>query len=468
MNSNLSMIQDVRNDKWHPGIWRNHIALQQPNYQDRNLLNNVRNKLATLPPLVGFGEILELKAELAEAQEGRRFLLHAGDCAERFDDCNGEYIVNRIKVLHQMASLLTHGLRKPVIKVGRFAGQYAKPRSSDSEERGAIRLPSYRGDIVNGSVFELEAREPEPKRLLDAYSHAAMTMNYTRALATEGFSIFDDPLNWPMNWMDQSSKAKDYQRIISEVISLGDNPRPLQSSLLGGQYADKIYSSHEALLLEFEETVTREASDGASWFNASTHMPWIGLRTNDIDGAHIAYVSGIENPVSVKVGATTKPAAALRMIERLNPRQEPGRLTFITRMGSGKIGTFLPPLLQAVRAAGYKVLWVLDPMHGNTEESSNGFKTRRFEAIHDEIKQAFQIHADEGVPLGGIHLELTGDDVTECVGGIAGVRETDLPRAYKSAVDPRLNYEQSLELAILIGQAASSSNQIQDLSALPI
>ncbi|SDI30071.1 3-deoxy-7-phosphoheptulonate synthase class II [Paraburkholderia phenazinium] len=467
MSSSSPSKQDVRNEKWSPGIWRNYPALQQPQYRSADGLSAVRDKLATLPPLVTSREISELKAALADAQEGRRFLLHAGDCAERFSDCTTAQIVNRIKVLRQMGLLLAHGLRKPIVKIGRFAGQYAKPRSSDWEERSGARLPSYRGDIVNGSTFDHEAREPEPGRLLDAYAHAAMTMNYTRALAADGLSRFDDPLNWPLDWVERSSKATHYLRTISEVIAQAENPAQGRAAFPYAQDADRIYSSHEALLLEFEEPVTRENANRGGWFNASTHMPWIGLRTNDLDGAHVAYSSGIENPIGVKVGAGTTPASVLQLIERLNPRQEAGRLTLITRMGHSKIAASLPPLLQAVRVTGYKVLWVLDPMHGNTEESSTGFKTRRFEAIHSEIEQAFQIHAAEGVPLGGIHLELTGEHVTECVGGASGIREADLSRAYKTAVDPRLNYEQSLELAMLIGQAANASRNTADLAAVP-
>ncbi|MFZ6746196.1 3-deoxy-7-phosphoheptulonate synthase class II [Undibacterium sp. JH2W] len=466
MNSNLLLKQDLRSEKWSPDVWRNYPALQQPHYQSRDSLDKVRNKLAALPPLVTFREVLELKAALAEAQEGRRFLLHAGDCAERFDDCTDTHIVNRLKVLCQMGSLLAHALQKPIVKVGRMAGQYAKPRSSDQEARQDISLPSYRGDIVNGAAFEQQARDPEPRRLLDAYAHAAMTLNYTRALAADGFSAFNDPLAWPLDWAARLSKASDYQRNILEAISLADTPVPNNKPYLYGQDSDRIYSSHEALLLEFEEQVTRVASEQDRWFNASTHMPWIGMRTNDLSGAHVAYMSGIENPISVKVGPGTRPDELLQLIERLNPRQEPGRLTLITRMGSTKIASCLPPLLRAVRTAGYKVLWVLDPMHGNTEDSTVGLKTRRFDTIHSEIKQAFQIHANEGVPLGGMHLELTGEYVTECIGGVSGVREMDLPQAYKSAVDPRLNYVQSLELAILIGQAAHTTSHAVNLSVV--
>lgn len=434
---------------WSPASWQTREALQQPQYEDAAELAQATTRLAQLPPLVTSWEVLALKQALAEAQEGKRFLLQGGDCAESFADCSSPVISNRLKVLLQMSLVLVHGLKQPVLRVGRFAGQYAKPRSADTETRDGVTLPSFRGDVVNGAAFTMEARRPDPQRLIRAHSHSALTMNFVRALIDGGFADLRHPEYWDLAWVEHSPLAAEYRRM---VASIGDSLRfmeTLAGPIAGFSKVD-FFTSHEALLLHYEEALTRQVPRNPGWFNLSTHFPWIGMRTAALDGAHVEYFRGIRNPIAVKVGPSVTAAQLLPLIDALNPHDEPGRLTLIHRMGHGKIAQALPPLLDAVRREGRRVLWVADPMHGNTESTSNGYKTRRFDNIRGELEQAFDIHAAAGTRLGGVHLELTGEDVTECTGGARGLAEADLERAYKSMVDPRLNYEQSLELAMLI------------------
>jgi 3-deoxy-7-phosphoheptulonate synthase, class II len=435
---------------WHPGSWRSRPARQMPVYPDEAELAAVQEELRRLPPLVTSREILTLRQQLAEAQEGRRFLLQGGDCAENFDDCNSGIISNRLKVLLQMSLVLVHGLKLPVVRVGRFAGQYAKPRSADTEVRDGVSLPSYRGDIINRPEFTAAARRPDPRRMILAHAHSAMTMNFVRSLIDGGFADLHHPEYWGLSWVDKSPLAGEYQKMVDGI---GDAVRFMET-LAGRQIHSfnrvDFYTSHEALLLPYEEAQTRQVPRQWGWFNLSTHFPWIGMRTAALDGAHVEYFRGIRNPVAVKVGPSVTPAELLALIDMLNPEDEPGRLTLIHRMGAAQIAEKLPPLLDAVRRAGKRVLWVCDPMHGNTETTSNGYKTRRFENIRSEIEQSFEIHADAGTRLGGVHLELTGEDVTECMGGARDLTEADLERAYRSTVDPRLNYEQALEIAMLI------------------
>ena len=435
---------------WSPASWRVRTALQQPTYPDAAALDTALGELSRLPPLVTSWEILTLKRQLAEAQDGKRFLLQGGDCAESFSDCESGLISNRLKVLIQMSVVLVYGLRLPVVRVGRFAGQYAKPRSTDTETKGGVTLPSYRGDIVNAPDFTAEARNPDPRRLLEAHSRSALTMNFVRSLIDGGFADLHHPEYWDLGWVGHSPLADEYRRM---VAAIGDSVRFMET--LSGtpiHNADRVdfYTSHEALLLDYEQALTRQVPRQWGWFNLSTHFPWIGMRTAEIDGAHIEYMRGLRNPIAVKIGPSVKPDVLLRLIDALNPDDEPGRLTLIHRMGATKVATALPTLLDAVKREGRRVLWVADPMHGNTESLANGVKTRRFENIRGELEQAFDAHAAAGTRLGGVHLELTGEDVTECMGGARDLTETDLARAYRSTVDPRLNYEQSLELAMLI------------------
>ncbi len=444
----LEAVQHPEN--WAPDSWRAYPAMQQPHYPDPIALKAARSELASLPPLVTSFEILALKKQLAEAQEGKRFLLQGGDCAESFSDCESGLISNRLKVLLQMSVVLVYGLRMPVVRVGRFAGQYAKPRSADSEVKDGIELPSYRGDIVNSPEFTETARRPDPQRLIAAHSRSAMTMNFVRSLIDGGFADLHHPEYWDLGWVGHSPLAEEYHRM---VRAIGDGVRFMET--LSGEAVHNVrrvdfYTSHEALLLDYEEALTRQVPRHWGWFNLSTHYPWIGMRTAALDGAHAEHMRGIRNPIAVKVGPGVKSDDLLRLVDHLNPENEAGRLTLIHRMGAGKIAVELPKHIEAVRREGKRVLWVADPMHGNTESTSNGFKTRRFDNIRSELDQSFDLHAAAGTRLGGVHLELTGENVTECLGGARELTEGDLERAYRSTVDPRLNYEQSLEIALLI------------------
>ena len=435
---------------WAPASWRTRASTQLPTYPDPVALEEALVELRALPPLVTSWEIQALKQHLAETQEGRRFLLQGGDCAESFAGCSSDVISNRLKVLLQMSLVLVHGLRLPVVRVGRFAGQYAKPRSADTETIDGTTLPSYRGDIVNAPAFTAQARTPDPRRMIKAHARSAMTMNFVRALIDGGFADLHHPEYWDLGWVGHSPLAEEYRRMVSGI---GDAVRFMET--LSGSEVHNLnrvdfHTSHEALLLPYEEAQTRQVPRQWGWFNLSTHFPWIGMRTAALDGAHVEYFRGIRNPVAVKVGPSATPEQLLRLVDVLNPGDEPGRLTFVHRMGATLVAEKLPPLLEALRRDGRRVLWVCDPMHGNTETTSNGYKTRRFRNIRSELEQAFELHAAAGTRLGGVHLELTGEDVTECTGGARDLTDADLARAYRSTVDPRLNYEQALEIAMLI------------------
>jgi len=444
---NLSPVREAPN--WSPGSWQNKPAVQQPSYPDAAALSSALAHLHELPPLVTSLEVLNLKRRLAEAAEGRCFLLQGGDCAESFADCNSTIISNRLKVLLQMSLVLVHGLKLPIVRVGRFAGQYAKPRSADTETRDGVALPCYRGDIVNAPEFTAAAREADPRRLIEAHSKSALTMNFTRALIDGGFADLHHPEYWDLAWVDHSPLQDEYRRMVE---SIGDSVRFMETLAgpIGSFGKVDFYTSHEALLLHYEQAQTRQVPRQWGWFNLSTHFPWIGMRTAQLDGAHIEYCRGIRNPIGLKVGPGVKPDQLLRVIDALNPDNEAGRLTLVTRMGASRIDAELPQHLSAIKTEGKRVLWCCDPMHGNGETLGNGVKTRRFEAIRGELDRAFDIHAASGTRLGGVHLELTGENVTECLGGARDLTEADLARDYKSTVDPRLNYEQSLEIAMLI------------------
>jgi 3-deoxy-7-phosphoheptulonate synthase len=434
---------------WTPDSWQRRPALQQPSSEDPVELAKAGAHLAELPPLVTSWEVLALKEALAEAQEGKRFLLQGGDCAESFADCTSPVISNRLKVLLQMSLVLVHGLKKPVLRVGRFAGQYAKPRSADNEVRDGVSLPSFRGDVVNSQEFTATARRPDPQRLIQAHAHSALTMNFVRALIDGGFADLRHPEYWDLAWVEHSPLAAEYRKMVAGISDSLHFMETLAGPIASFSKVD-FFTSHEALLLHYEQALTRQVPRNPGWFNLSTHYPWIGMRTAALEGAHVEYFRGIRNPVAVKIGPSVTADQLLPLIDVLDPHAEPGRLTLIHRMGQARIANALPPLLEAVKREGRRVLWVADPMHGNTEGTSNGHKTRRFDNIRGELDQAFDIHAAAGTRLGGVHLELTGEDVTECIGGARDLKEGDLDRAYKSMVDPRLNYEQSLELAMLI------------------
>ena len=393
-------------------------------------------------------EIETLKSDLAEIAAGRKFLLQGGDCAESFGDCNAPAIVNRIKVLLQMSLVLVHGSEKPVVRVGRFAGQYAKPRSSDNETRDGIALPAYRGDLINRKSFDETSRMPDPELMLRAYERAALTLNYTRALVRGSLADLHHPENWNIGFIQKAELAKEYSQIldsVSHALRFMENVLGVQAEAM--QRVD-LYTSHEGLHLRYEEAITR--NEGSRWYNLSTHFPWIGARTTSVEGAHVEYFRGIANPIGIKVAANTEADSCLRVLDILDPEREPGRITLIHRFGAEKIRPALPAYIRAVKASGRHVVWCCDPMHGNTKTTSGGIKTRHFADILSELGAAFDVHASEGTYLGGVHLELSGEDVTECVGGASGITESDLARAYKSDVDPRLNYEQALEVAMLI------------------
>jgi len=435
---------------WAPGSWQHHPHTQQPVYADAAELERALLQLNQLPPLVTSWEILALKGLLAEAAEGRRFLLQGGDCAESFDDCSSPLISNRLKVMLQMSLVLVHGLKLPIVRVGRFAGQYAKPRSTDTETRDGVVLPTYRGDLINAPAFTPEARLADPQRLVRGHAYSAMTMNFVRALIDGGFADLHHPEYWDLGWVEHSPLQDEYRAMVESIGNSLRFMETLAGNSIGSFQRVDFYTSHEALVLHYEQPLTRQVPRQSGWFNLSTHFPWIGMRTAALDGAHVEYFRGIRNPVAIKIGPSVTPDQLLRLADVLDPDREPGRLTLIHRMGAAKIENALPPLLDAVKAAGREPLWCCDPMHGNTETVGNGVKTRRFENIRGELDRAFDVHRAAGTHLGGVHLELTGENVTECMGGARDLLETDLGRAYKSQVDPRLNYEQSLELAMLI------------------
>src|SRR6476619_5687288 len=451
MNNSERNLQAVHlPEQWSPESWRARHAMQLPVYPDAAELACVQAELRSLPPIVTSWEILALKQQLAEAQEGRRFLLQGGDCAESFRECSSSVISNRLKVLLQMSLVLVHGLRLPVVRVGRFAGQYAKPRSADDETIDGATLPVYRGDIVNAPEFTVDARTTDPRRMVKAHARSALTMNFVRALIDCAFADLHHPEYWDLGLVGHSPLADEYQHM---VAGIGDAVRFMET--LSGSEVHNLnrvdfYTSHEALLLPYEEALTREVPRPWGWCNLGTHFPSLGMRTAQIDGAHVEFLRGIRNPIAVKIGPSVTPDMLIKLVDVLNPEDEAGRLTFIHRMGVSHIATKLPALLDAVRSEGRRVLWICDPMHGNTETTGNGYKTRRFGNIRSELEQAFELHAAAGTRLGGVHLELTGEDVTECLGGARELTETDLGRAYRSAVDPRLNYEQALEIAMLI------------------
>ncbi|MBI4873918.1 MAG: 3-deoxy-7-phosphoheptulonate synthase class II [Acidobacteria bacterium] len=443
---------------WSPDSWRARPRVQQPNYPDESALRAVVDELRQLPPLVSPWEIDALRAQLADAAAGRKFLLQGGDCAERFSDCRADTITNKLKILLQMSLVLVEGAQAPIIRVGRFAGQYAKPRTEDLETRDGVTLPAYRGDLVNAPEFTAAARTPDPRRLRRGYSRGAMTLNYVRALVKGGFADLHHPEYWDLDFVERSPLAEEYQRLVRRI----GNSLRFMENILGARPGEiqevDFYVSHEGLLLDYEEAQTRWLDAAGRWYNLSTHFPWIGMRTSDPSGAHAEYFRGIANPIGLKVGPATSPERLLRLLDVLDPAREPGRMTLIHRFGREHIRAALPPLLAAVRASGRAPLWVCDPMHGNTRPTAEGLKTRAFDDILGELEQAFELHAEASGRLGGVHFELTGDNVTECTGGARGLSEQDLKRAYQSEVDPRLNSEQALEMAMLIARKMTALN----------
>jgi len=451
------MIATPPSGDWSPTSWTTRPARQQPVYRDPAALARAVDALARLPPIVVSWEVEALRQQIAEAQRGERFLLQGGDCAESFDDCESGQIARKLKILLQMSLVLLHGLKKPVIRVGRFAGQYAKPRSADTETRDGVTLPCYRGDLVNRPDFTPADREPDPDLLLRGYERAALTLNFVRALIDGGFADLHHPEYWDLEFVHHSPWRDQYRQIAASIADSLDFFEAMSGSRVHEASRAPFYASHEALHLLYEQAQTRYIPRQNRWYNLSTHLPWIGMRTADLDGAHVEYCRGIANPVGVKVGPAMETAWVQGLCEVLNPLHEPGRLVLIHRMGAAHVESKLPGLIKAVQATGVPVLWMCDPMHGNTESTSTGVKTRRFENIVGELEAAVKVHQAMGSYLGGVHFELTGEDVTECTGGARGLGDGDLSRAYRTQVDPRLNYEQALELAMRIATKARSA-----------
>ena len=431
-------------------------AAQQPEWPDKERLSAAVKELRALPPLVFAGECDNLKAKIAGAARGEAFWLQGGDCAETFAAATADSIRNRIKTILQMAAVLQYGASMPVIKVGRMAGQFAKPRSNNIEKRGDVELPAYRGDAVNDLEFTKEARTPDPARLVKVYNTSSATLNLVRAFTQGGFADLRLVHEWNKGFVKDSNTGARYEALAKEIgraldfmSSAGINPEEFKTV--------DFYSSHEALILEYEKALTRIDSRTGLPYDVSAHFLWIGERTRQLDGAHIDFARKIKNPIGVKLGPKTTVSEMSALMEALNPNDEPGRLTFITRMGAKNIKNVLPPLIDAVEQSGRTVLWVCDPMHGNTYEAPSGYKTRRFDDVIEEVRGFFDVHRTLGTHPGGIHIELTGDDVTECVGGGEEISHEDLSTRYESACDPRLNHTQSLELAFLLAQELSES-----------
>jgi 3-deoxy-7-phosphoheptulonate synthase len=436
---------------WSPSSWRSKPAQQQVPYEDPQALARVMEEMARLPPLVTSWEIEKLREELARAARGDAFVLQGGDCAESFDDCRADPITAKLKILLQMSLVLVHGTRKPVVRIGRIAGQYAKPRSADVETRGDVTLPAYRGDIINRDGFTPEDRTPDPTLMLRAYERAGLTLNFIRALVDGGFADLHHPEWWDLSFA-QGAAREHYEHIVQSIRESLDFVAAVTGAESEALRRVEIYTSHEALALPYEQAQTRQVPRRTGWYNLSTHFPWIGMRTAQLDGAHVEFHRGIKNPLGIKVGPAMTEEWLVGLLDALDPERIPGRITLIHRMGAKQVRAKLPPLVEAVRRANRTVLWVCDPMHGNTETTAAGIKTRRFENILHELEQSFALHTELGSRLGGVHFELTGENVTECTGGARGLSDADLERAYKSRVDPRLNYEQALEMAMRIAR----------------
>ncbi len=434
--------------------WRTRPAAQQPDWPDPMELARAEAELAAQPPLVFAGECRRLRERLAGVARGEAFLLQGGDCAETFAALSANGIRDKLKTLLQMAIVLTYGAAVPVVKVGRIAGQFAKPRSSDTEVFEGTTLPSYRGDAVNEFTPTADGRRPDPMRMVRAYHQSAATLNLVRAFATGGFADLRQVHSWNQDFVRRSSAGQRYETIADAIDRAIAFMRACGIDLDRFETAHEVelYASHEALLLPYESALVRQESATGAWYGCSAHMLWIGERTRQLDGAHVALLAGVGNPVGVKLGPSATPAEAVALAERLDPEREPGRLTLVSRMGAERVVDLLPPLVSAVRDAGHLVVWCCDPMHGNTFESASGYKTRSFDRVLEEIRGFFAVHRDLGTWPGGVHVELTGEDVTECLGGAEDIQDADLGGRYESACDPRLNTSQSLELAFLVAE----------------
>ena len=453
--------------EWVKSGWRNKPRIQMPDYTDEDALKAVEAQLASYPPLVFAGEARNLKAELGAAARGEAFLLQGGDCAESFEQFSADGIRDTFKVMLQMAMVLTYGAKVPVVKVGRMAGQFAKPRSAPTETVDGVELPSYRGDIINELAFTSDARIPDPRKMLQAYTQAAATLNLLRAFSTGGYADVHQVHAWTLGFTkgENAAKYRDMANRISDALEFMKS-----AGVNSGNHASlrtvDFYTSHESLLLEYEEALTRVDSTSGKWLAGSGHMLWIGDRTRQPDGAHVEFLSGVQNPIGLKCGPTTTAEDLKVLLNKLNPENEEGRLTLIARFGAGTVGEHLPRLIKTVQEEGANVLWSCDPMHGNTIKSATGYKTRPFDSVLREVREFFAVHKAEGTVPGGVHFEMTGQDVTECTGGVRAVTEEDLSHRYHTACDPRLNASQSLELAFLVAEELSSLRQERQAQAV--
>lgn len=442
-------------NKWTPDSWKNKKALQMPTYSDLSKLAQTEEKLQNLPPLVFAGEVRDLKNYLAQASAGKAFVLQGGDCAESFSEFNSNKIRDTLRVILQMSVVLTFAGSMPVVKIGRVAGQFAKPRSDDFEEKSGKKLPSYRGDIINSAEFTEKARQPDPERMLQAYYQSASTMNLLRAFTKGGYADLHRVHRWNLDFVKDSPLTERYEDLASRIDETLGFMRAcgLDSDKVSDIRETKLFTSHEALLLPYEQAMTRIDSTTGEWYNTSAHMLWIGARTNQSENAHAEFLRGINNPIGIKIGKDTSPDDIFRLLDILNPENEEGKIMLISRMGHDNVRKYLPNILKSVHQDERNVLWSCDPMHGNTFKTGNGYKTRSFDKVIEEIKGFFDSHAMVGTYPGGIHLELTGENVTECIGGGDNISDHDLEQRYNTACDPRLNANQSLEIAFILAES---------------
>ncbi len=455
-------------ERWSPDSWRSKPILQVPDYPEPKILAEVEGQLATFPPLVFAGEARALKRSLARVAKGEAFLLQGGDCAESFAEHSANNIRDFFRVFLQMAVVLTFAGALPVVKVGRIAGQFAKPRSAPTEKQGNVELPAYRGDIINDIAFTPESRKPDPRRMMEAYRQSAATLNLLRAFATGGYANVSNAHQWMLGFVKDSPQSARYEALAARITEALEFMRAcgIDPELNPEMRTTDFYTSHEALLLGYEQAMTRVDSTSGDWYDTSGHMVWIGDRTRQPDHAHVEYFRGIKNPIGIKCGPSLKADGLLKLLDILDPDHEPGRITLICRFGAGKVAEHLPALIEAVRRSARPVVWTCDPMHGNTV-TANGYKTRRFEQIMQEAKEFFDVHAAEGTHAGGIHLEMTGQAVTECTGGARAISETDLNDRYHTVCDPRLNAEQAIEIAFLLADLVKKEKALH-VRPLPV
>ncbi len=447
----------LEGEGWYPLSWNKKVISQLPAYPDTEELQRSFDKLKSLPPLITSWEIEALKEKLADVAEGNAFLLQGGDCAETFADCTSLKLVNMLKVMLQMSFILIHEMGTPVIRLGRIAGQYAKPRSKDFEVVNGEKMLNYRGDLINSIEENAEARTPDPKRLVEAYEKAALSLNFLRALSDEGFADLQHPEQWELDFMQNNEYYKDYEQMVGSINKAIKFMDTITPNRINTSHKVDLYTSHEALNLFYDSAQTRRVPRKQGWFNLSSHLVWLGNRTQQIDGGHIEYLKGIQNPIGIKVGPPFDLENLLRLLDTLNPNHEAGKIVLITRMGHDQVKKHLPTFIRAIKQNGHPVVWSCDPMHGNTYSTGSNVKTRKFNDILQEIRETFEVHRSEASYLGGVHLELTGDNVTECVGGANGLNEEGLASNYETYCDPRLNYEQSLEMAFLVAKEWNKS-----------